>query len=161
MNFNKSTIIGIAVVVAVILLGLSLFFLFPKSPSTPQNALNQDQQIKKLTPSDIGLVLTLRPDKKGVLLEVTKLVGIASVEYELSYDAEETQEGETAIVPKGVVGSPIEVKPGDTSISRDLDLGTCSKNVCRYDKIKSDISVAIKVNYKDGTIGGVDTKIKF
>lgn len=159
MKFSKPTIIGIVVISVVVLLGLGLFFLFPKSTPVPVNTLNQGQQVKKLTPEDIGLTLTVRPDGKGVLLKVVKLTGITSVEYELSYDAQETQDGETAIVPKGVVGSPIEVKPGDTSISRDLDLGTCSKNVCRYDKLKSDISVAIKVNYKDGTVGGVDTKI--
>lgn len=157
---NKWIIIGAVIVVVLIVIGAGAYFVLGGSSSEKSlNTLNQGQQVKKLTAEDIGLTLTVRPDGKGIILKVTKLNGVASVEYELSYDAEETQDGETAVVPKGVVGSPIVVKPGDTSISRDLDLGTCSKNVCRFDKVKSDISVAIKVNYKDGTIGGVDTKI--
>ncbi|MFI5265484.1 MAG: hypothetical protein ACHQT7_01940 [Candidatus Levyibacteriota bacterium] len=161
MKFNKWVIIGTVVAVVLIGIGTGAYFLIGGSSSSkPLNTLNQGQQVKKLTASDIGLVLTVRPDKKGVILKVTKLTGITSVEYELSYDALETQDGETATVPKGVVGSPIDVKPGDTEISRNLDFGTCSRNVCRYDNIKSDISVAVKVNYKDGTVGGVNTTIK-
>ena len=161
MKLNKWIIISAIIVIVLGAVSAGAYFLLGSTSSTkPLNTLNQGQQIKKLTASDIGLILTVRPDGKGIILKVTKLAGIASVEYELSYDAEETQDGETAIVPKGVVGSPIEVKAGDTQISRDLDLGTCSKNVCRFDKVKSDISVAIKVNYKDGTVGGVNTKIK-
>lgn len=157
---NKWIIIAVVAVVILGILGAGAYFLLGgQSSESSLNTLNNGQEVKKLTSEDIGLTLTVRPDKKGIILKVSKLEGITSVEYELSYDAEETQEGETAIVPKGVVGSPIVVTPGESSISRDLDLGTCSKNVCRYDKIKSDISVAVKVNYKNGTVGGVNTKI--
>lgn len=161
MKLNKWVIIGIVIVVLAIVAGAGAYFLMGGTSSDKTlNTLNQGQQIKKLTSSDIGLTLTVRPDKKGVILKVTKLTNIASVEYELSYDALETQDGETAVVPKGVVGSAIQVKPGDTEISRNLDLGTCSKNVCRFDNVKSDISAAVKVTYKDGTVGGVNTTIK-
>lgn len=159
MKLTKPIIIGIIVVVVIGALVGGAFVLFPKNSDTTTNTSGSFKQAQKMSPDDIGLSLSVRPDKKGVIMKITKLTGIASVEYDLSYDAKVTDEGEDAVVPKGVSGSPIEVKPGDREISRDLELGTCSKNVCKYDNVVSDISVAIRVNLKSGEVGEVTSKI--
>jgi len=159
MKLTKPVILGAVVVVVLGLLVGGAFVLFPKNSDTSTNSSDSFKHAKKMKPEDIGLNLTVRPDKKGVLMKITKLDGIASVEYDLSYDAKVTDEGEDAVVPKGVSGSPIEVKSGVKEISRDLELGTCSKNVCKYDNVVSDISVAIRVNFANGEVGEVTTKI--
>lgn len=151
----------VAAAVVVVLLGIIGFVFYKSQTSTtsPTN-VNLGQNIKKLTAEDIGLTVTVRPDNKGVILKISKLSGISSIEYSLSYDANVTEEGETAVVPRGVEGSQIKVKPGDSTITRNLDLGTCSRNVCKYDDVVSDITVTIRVNFSDGTVGGVETKVK-
>lgn len=156
---NKGVVIGTVIVIVILIVG-SLLFLFPKSETTTQIPANSSNNIKKLTPFDIGLILTPRSDGKAINMKITKLKGIVSVEYDVSYDAEVTDEGETAVVPRGVSGSPVKITAGESEIERDLDLGTCSKNVCKYDKVVSDVTFTLRINFKDGTIGGVETKIK-
>ena len=128
--------------------------------AAPSNRYYEQQNIKQIAPSDIGLELSLRFDKKAVVMTLTKLTGVKSIEYELSYDAEETVEGETSTVPKGVVGSPIEVA-GKSEIKREILLGTCSANVCRYDKVKSDIKIVVRVNYENGEVGAAESTVPF
>ncbi len=154
----KNKLVIVSVVIIVILLGVGGIFLFGQKGSSTKVPTEQSKNIKKLSADDIGLVLASAKGGKALSMRITKLSGISSIEYELSYDAVETTEGETATVPKGVVGSPIQVK-ADSEISRILDLGTCSKNVCRYDKVKSDIKVVIRVNFANGDTGAVETTV--
>lgn len=158
MKFNKTTYLIIGTIL-IVLLGIAGFLIF-SSQNNSQTSIptNNSQEVKKLTPEDIGLTLTPEKGGKAIEMDITKLDGVKSIEYELSYDAEETSEGETAIVPKGVAGSAIEVKNGEP-IRRTLDLGTCSRNVCRYDKVQSDVKIVIRVNYKDGLVGSVETSL--
>lgn len=160
MKLTKPMIIGIAAIVIIVGLIGAAFVFFPKNSDTTTTNSGSFKQAKKMNPEDIGLNLTVRPDKKGVIMKITKLTGISSVEYDLSYDAKVTDEGEDAVVPKGVSGSPIEIKSADKEIERNLELGTCSKNVCKYDNVVSDISVAVRVNFSNGDVGEVTTKIK-
>ncbi len=154
----RNKLVIVSVVIIVILFGVGGYFMFGQKGSPAKAPVEQGKNIKKLSADDIGLVLASAKGGKALSMRITKLSGVASIEYELSYDAVETTDGETATVPKGVVGSPIQVK-GDSEISRVLDLGTCSKNVCRYDKVKSDIKVVIRVNFANGETGAVETTI--
>lgn len=159
MKLSKPVIIAVAAVVLLAVGVAALLVFFPKNSDTVTKSTNSSANVKKLSPEDIGLNLTVRPDKKGIVMKITKLAGISSVEYDVSYDAKVNDEGQDAVVPRGVSGSPIQVKAGDSEISRDLDLGTCSKNVCKYDNVVSDVTFTIRVNYANGEIGGVETKI--
>lgn len=161
MKFNKSLVlILVAVVIVLLAIGGGAYYLL-KGNSTSTSVIpgQNGQNVKKLSGSDIGLSVTVRPDNKGVVLKIAKLEGIESIEYSLSYDANVTEEGQTAVVPRGVEGSSITVKSSDSEISRNLDLGTCSRNVCKYDDVVSEITVTVRVNYKDGTVGGVEEKV--
>ncbi len=154
----RNKLVIVSIVIIVILLGVGGYFILGSKGNSTKTPTEQGKNIKKLSADDIGLVLSSAKGGKALSMRITKLAGVSSVEYELSYDAEETTDGQTATVPKGVVATPIQVK-GDSEISRVLDLGTCSKNVCRYDKVKSDIKVVVRVNFANGEIGAVETTV--
>jgi len=163
MDFLKKNKIIIGVVVILIIAALGIwYFVLPKGGSNTANQNSSEQQVKEIKPEDIGLELALSSDKKNVEMTITKLTGIKTLEYELSYDAEEKdpESGETSTVPKGAVGSPIEIG-SQSSIKREILLGTCSANKCRYDKVKSDIKVVIKVTYSSGEIGSVEMTLPY
>lgn len=161
MEFLKKNKIVVGIIVVVLIVAGAWFFVLRKggSSSTPTSS-DQTQNIKQIKPEDIGLELSLRSDKKAVVMTLTKLTGVKSIEYELSYDAEETVEGETSTVPKGAVGSPIEVS-GKSEIKREIFLGTCSANKCRDDKVKSDIKIVVRVNYTNGEVGAAESTLPF
>ncbi|HVZ67323.1 MAG TPA: hypothetical protein VG917_03605 [Patescibacteria group bacterium] len=162
MDFLKKNkmIVGLIVVVLVVG-GLALLLTKHKTGSTGNTADQTDvSNVKTLKPEDIGLELSVKPDGKSVDLTANKLDGVKSIEYEVSYDATVTDEGETANVPRGVVASPIDVN-GKSSISKEILLGTCSANVCKYDKVTSDIKFVIRVDYTNGEVGSIETTIPY
>lgn len=72
-----------------------------------------------------GIDLTPRYDKKAVFLKITAFPkDLKTIEYELTYEAREGS--------RGVLGT-INYQ-GEEKIRREILLGTCSKNVCRYDE---------------------------
>lgn len=104
-----------------------------------------EEKIEEISADELGLTLLARADKKAVKFEITEVKGIASLDYELSYLAK----GE---IPRGIIGH-IEVKPTDKKISTDyLDLGSCSRNVCKYDEGVTAVKLILKTTKKDGKI---------
>lgn len=153
-------VIGVAVLIIVAALGV-WYFVLGKSAPNPQTSV-EEQNVKQIQPEDIGLELKLKSDGKAVIMTLNKLSGIKTIEYEISYDAEEIdpESAETASVPKGVVGSPIEVN-GQSEIEREILLGTCSANKCRYDNVKSDIKLVVKVTYTNGEIASAELTLPY
>lgn len=151
---NKLILIGVLVIIA----GVGGYFILSRSKPQAKVSVQQEQNVKQLNPSDIGLELSPRSDKKAVFIKATKIEGIKSLEYELTYDAEVTEEGETANVPRGVIGE-LKIKSGIAEA--EVDLGTCSANVCRYDKVTSAIRVVIKVSFTNGEVGSVEDTVAF
>jgi len=156
---NKLALIIIVVVIILLIVGGVLFSKFHGSAKGLPTSGDQSQNVETLSPDAIGLVLTPRADGKAINMKVTKLTGIKSIEYDVSYDANVTEEGQTANVPRGVVGSAIEVKSGDTVVQRDLDLGTCSRNVCKYDDVVGPIKFVLKITFTDGRVASVSKSI--
>src|SRR5260221_10385199 len=93
---NKSLLIGIAVIIIIVVLGGGYFLFAKRSANSPQQTTNQQSQndgtVQTLSPDDIGLTLTATSDNKKVKFSVAKLQGIKSVEYELTYQADATQQ---------------------------------------------------------------------
>lgn len=160
MNLLKNRNFLIVVAFVVVLGGLGYFVLGRGSKSA---TLTQDagQQIKEIKASDIGLTLVARADNRAITMTITKLTGISTIEYEVSYNAltNDPEAGGETDVPRGVVASPIQVKSGDSSVTREILLGTCSANVCKYDKVTSVITFVVKVTYKNGEVGSLTEKI--
>jgi len=131
------------------------FILGQKSTEQPVQVEEIEELIiEEVSADDIGLVLTPSRDNKSVKMEISKISDIYSIEYEVSYEAE----GKEGNVPRGVIGT-VEVKDNSLEIERDILLGTCSSNVCRYDTVISDIKFVIRINYKDGKIGSVEEEV--
>lgn len=156
---KKNKVLFIVLAVVLVFAAGGLYFLTGSAKKEVKTPTTEEIQAKSINPEEIGLVLTPKADKKAVVMEITKLEGIQSVEYEVSYDAEVTDEGQTTDVPRGAVGSPIQVKSTDSSIKREITLGTCSANVCKYDKVTSSIKFVIKVTFKNGDLGSVEKEI--
>lgn len=81
---------------------------------------------------------------KAVLLTIAQIPPeTTSIDYELSY---ETAEG----LPRGVLGT-IHLEEEGEEVEREILLGTCSKNVCVYDKGVETINLVLKFNSPDGS----------
>lgn len=146
---DKKILGGIAVLVLAILLVSGVFVLSSKKTSNSAQQASQEEQVLTLKPEDIGLELSLSDDSKKVTMEVTKIDGITSFEYQLLYNSK-------GDVPRGVIGT-IDVK-GDT-IKKEIVLGTCS-DVCHYDEDVSDIKIIVKVVKTDGKTYQVEKSLE-
>lgn len=94
----------------------------------------------------VEVSLIARSDKRAVTLKVNKISSeTTSIEYELSYD---TGSG----LPRGVLGK-VDLKGAET-LSREILLGSCSKNVCVYDEGVTKISLTLKFNKISGEATG-------
>lgn len=162
----KNTKILMIVVGFIVIAGLALgaYSLMNNNASQGQNTDEEmvETEAKPIKAEDIGLELSLTPNKKAIVMKINQLEGIKSVEYVAQYDAEVTEEGETLTVTRGVGPSTIEVEDGDTVIERDdITLGTCSKNVCKYDVVMGDITFTLRVNYDNGEVGSLEETIPY
>jgi hypothetical protein len=152
MDFLKKNKIIVGVIIfIVVVIGAGAAYMNLGGSGGTTTPGDQTENIKQISPADIGLELSFTKNGQAIVMKVTKLDGIKSLEYEISYDSEEEIEGETQTVPDGVIGGPIEVA-GESEIEREIYLGTCSAT-CRPDTVKSDIKVLVKVNFENGEVG--------
>lgn len=156
MDFLKKNKVIVAIVIVIIVALGGLMLLKGRNTNTIPTQPDQSQNIKQLAPSDIGLELSLNPAGTQLTITVTKTDGIKSMDYEISYDAEVTDEGETVEVPRGTFGA-LKIENGQAT--SEADLGTCSSGKCKYDTVVGPIKVVIKVVMDDGTIGSVEDSI--
>lgn len=153
---KKIKVIGI-VLVAILILGGGVYFIISKNNnSKAQSALqkvavNEEPKVKEVKPEDIGLTLAARADNHAVNMTIKNISGISSIDYELNYNAQGN-------IPRGVIGT-IEIKPNDSILKRELLLGTCSRNVCKYDEGVTEVDLVLKINYSNGEIGSVEQKL--
>lgn len=151
MQKKKILIAGIIISLLVIFGAGYYFFFFQKSASKDGSEIPpeiQEQVIPTILPSDLGLKLMLRGDKKALKFEITNIDGIESLDYQIFYLKEINGEE----VPEGLIGE-IKVKPFDKKIAIDYrEFGTCSSGVCRYDKVVSPVKVTLKIVKTDGKV---------
>lgn len=109
------------VILVVILVGG--FFLFFRGRKTPEGPLQP-------TPTPLPLsqrpYITLTPTRDGhnFKLRIENIKDVQKIEYELVYL--------TSGLSRGVIGS-VEVEGKDV-LTKEILLGSCSKNVCKYDE---------------------------
>lgn len=143
MNRNLLLVSIVVLIIAGIVGGYSLFKGKGEEKVTQQPVV--EEKIEEISASDIGLTLTARSDKKAVKFEITNIKDISSLDYELSYLAK-------GDIPRGVIGH-IDVKPTDKKIISDyLDLGSCSRSVCKYDEGVTTVKLIVKITRTDGKI---------
>ncbi len=149
---NKQLLI-IGAVVLVLVVAVGIFFVTKKKAAQEGTGpeITTEEQSVTLKPEDIGLSLEPTANNQEVMMKITDLTKFDSLEYEMNYDA--IVDGET--VPRGAIGSA-EVKPGEKEISRKITIGTCSANVCRFDKGVTKVKFIIRLNLKTGETGVVE-----
>jgi hypothetical protein len=149
---RNQLIISLGILLLAIIIGITVFVFSSgqDSTSTTQSTgeANETTQLRTLMPEDIGLTLVPARSGKALMMNISKLTGIKSVEYELTY----LSKGD---IPRGAIGN-LPVKPGDTLLQQEIILGTCS-NVCKYDEGVRDIRLVLKINKTDGTVYSVQT----
>ncbi len=156
-NLQKNKIVLIGIIV-ILVLGVSGFiFMQSRSSATPETVIEEVSNVKPLKPEDIGLELSITQDNKIIQLVASKIDGISSIEYDVSYDAEVSEDGQDFVATRGVTGT-LDTN-GKSEVSKDIDLGTCSRNVCKYDKVVSEITFNIRVNFANGEVGGIETTV--
>src|SRR3989344_114175 len=149
-----------AAVVVIALIGGAVFFLTSNKSKNPSGPSLEEQNVIALKPEDIGLGLELSNNNREVLMTLTKLDGIKSIEFEASYDVNETdpESGDNIVVSQGATGEV--VVEGEGEVTREITLGTCSA-VCRYHDVASDIKFILRVNFTDGRVGQVEDTLTY
>lgn len=142
---KKSGLI-VGIVLAVLIVIVAGFLVFGKSKpssSTTTKATPTPEPVSvEISPEDLPSVrLIPRADRRELTLEIKNLKDIKTLEYELTYL---TKEGRT----QGAVGSA-ELN-GETSITKKILLGTCSRNVCRYDEGVTNGSLLLRLRGTSG-----------
>jgi hypothetical protein len=120
----KKIIPIIVIGLLIILLAGFLVIKNQKKTSTPESSV-PDVEVAQAPINQRPFVsLIPRADAHQLTLKVDNLKNIKTVEYELVYSVDDAQ--------RGVIGS-VQTN-GEASISKDMLLGSCSKNVCKYDE---------------------------
>ena len=162
-NRKVQIVLGVVLVIVVLLGGY--FYLNSKvQTSTEPSDAESQQVVEKLSPDSIGLTITPNASKKAIKFAIAKLAGIKSIEYQLTYEADSTaqeqSEGGEARVQRGITGES-KITSHDSYESPSLDLGSCSKNVCRYDTGVKSVDLTLKVIKDDGKTYEVEKTLNF
>jgi len=152
---NKNTIIA---VVGIIVILVGAFLIFGRgngsdNGSGRESVLEQEEVVERVDDSVIVELETGARSGEALLTVENAPAGTDSIEFELSYDAEATNEAEAALggdtVPQGAIGSCDETGDGQwecgepSSSGRKVVFGTCSSGVCRYHSIVGEINVLL------------------
>lgn len=153
---NKNTLIAVGVVLFVVLGLLGFYFASNGSQEKIEDKQSSETVVQTIKPEDIGFTMEATPDKKKVKFAIAKAKGIKSLEYEITYEADATaqerSEGGEDRVARGITGEAM-VKSNESSFeSEDLDLGSCSRNVCKYDTGVNEVSITLKISKADGKV---------
>lgn len=165
MKNNKVLLVGVVIVV-LLLLGGGFLVLSSKRPtSLPITQDEELQTIEKLSPADIGLSLVPSYGNKRVKVVVSKSEDIKSLAYDISYEADipasELAAGEQGgQVERGFSDEVTLAGQKSSYESKEFDLGSCSKNVCRYDTGVTEIKILMKVTKMDGKVYQVEDSVK-
>lgn len=144
-------------VLAIILIAVVGVFIFNKKSSAPivSSPQEEEEQIFTLKPEDIGLIFSLRPDKKAVKFGIEKARDISRVEYQIAYTKQVTGED----VPEGLIGEITNSEASASLSTSYRELGTCSSKVCRFDVVVSDVRLILKVTKTDGKVYQVEDSL--
>jgi len=133
---KNTKVIVILLVVGLIIFG-AVFFFIVKSKDKTSSEIVVPVQVQEVVDIPLSqrpfLKLIPRADGKEITLELYGFGSAKNVEYEMSYDS--------LGIPRGVIG---ESDLSGSELVKSLLLGTCSKNVCRYDEGVSQGEITLK-----------------
>jgi len=146
---DKKVLIGAIVVALLILGGAFMMLRGNNTEEVVEEDTTQSSTIPTLSKEELGLSMELSPDNQRIKFTIAKASDIKHVDYEITYDADSTEDA-TVKVPKGITGA--EDISGSTYETDFLVLGTCSRNVCKYDEGIENIELLLKVTKKDNKV---------
>lgn len=140
--------------IIITIVGVLIYSFFPKTNNNKKEEVAvspSPQEINKLPVNAINIVFKVRPDFRAVSFSLSGLKekGYRSFEYEISYDAQ-SSEDPSQIISQGS-GSASAIMVNEEPFEREVLLGTCSKNVCRYDKGVKSVKIIIRLQNKEDT----------
>jgi|GEM_PF-1795423 hypothetical protein len=150
LDKNKKIILAAAVLIVVI---AGIFLIARKPNSTPEETGNLPAQAEPLTIAEMPIVrLTAKNSGRELTLYVEAKQELTNnrIEYELIYYLEDG-------LSRGAMGE-IELVGGKGE--KDILLGTCSRDVCRYDEGVTGGEVIISLA-KNGQLHSFETKFAF
>lgn len=147
LTLHKVSVILVAVLILILVVGI---FAFQKTTKKSNVAVPEvDLSFDAEGPYAI---LSPRRDGNAVVLNLTRTASYDSISYELAYtstpdetvvtgnkissdgsDSGDSAGGSTGPIERGVVGN-IDTKEKKGEYEQEILFGTCSKNVCKYDK---------------------------
>lgn len=138
---KKLTII-LPILVLILVVG-TVFWFKGKKQTTKISEEGVSEQKSLETPLEDKpyVVLIPRADGREFTLEISRIKNAQTIEYELVYESQG--------LSRGVIGS-IELSTGETEVSRKLLLGSCSKDVCKYDEGVEQGSLTLRFRVADG-----------
>jgi hypothetical protein len=160
----KNKIFLAALVVGLLLVAGVGYFVFGANSNKPvvEEEHSEEEGVHTMSPEEVGLSMEASPDKKKVRFKLAKASGFTHVEYELTYEADqsaaEIEEGGEAggKTQKGIIGEEDFASGASTYETKWLDLGTCSRNICRYDTGVTEVKLILKLTKADGSIHQVE-----
>ncbi len=128
-------------IVLLLILGGVFWFLRGRKPAEPEEI--PEQLAPEWTLEERPYVsLTPREDGHEFKLRIGGVKDTEFIDYELVYFANN--------ISRGVTGT-IELE-GKTMVERDLLLGSCSRNVCKYDEDVSEGTLSLRFQTPDGKV---------
>lgn len=145
---KKLPIVPIIIVVVVLLIIGGVVFAQKMNSSGPKatpTPTPEESTIERIPVDSLEVVFDPRYDNKAFTLTIKGLKekDFKSFEYEISYDAQSSEEPGQIITQGSASREPILVTSED--FEREILLGTCSKNVCKYDKGIEKVKVTLRL----------------
>lgn len=139
----KKNLLITIIVLAVVLLGIGGFFVWRGKRVSQPTLTPEPEGVLIETPLEERPYVTLTPrtDGREFTLDISRIKNAETIEYELVYL--------TRGLSRGVIGS-VDLKEGETVISRKLLLGTCSRGVCKYDEDVTEGTLTLRFRGPDG-----------
>jgi len=122
---RKKLVFLIVILVLISVLGIFFALRISRSSKPVQpKVVEPKKEAPEITARPFFL-LTPRSDGKAVIIKVTKIPKDAKIDYEITYL--------TDGVTQGIIGQVVPAQ-GENFYEREHIFGTCSKNVCKYDR---------------------------
>lgn len=140
---KKNLLVALVVVFGLALIGGGFFVFARNKKAEPavEEPVDEGRYLETALVDRPYVSLTPRADGKELTLEIARIKNADSIDYELVYLAE-------GDLSRGVIGT-IKYN-GEDSVDRDLLLGSCSKNVCKYDEGVDGGTLTLKFRSSEG-----------
>lgn len=145
---KKNVTIGIVLAVLLVLTGFFVFRTMNKSQTpapveTEENTSLFEDDVPENTSVGVTVERSTSDDNTVVIIVSGLDNKYSGLEYEVTYESEGIMKG----VNSG--SKPLEIA-GQSEFTRDVYLGTCSRNVCKPDTGVSALSVVLQFTDNDG-----------